>query len=447
MKHTKNLALLFFVATFCTGTCPLPEMVFAQTGSNGICTSTTGCTVGPSGAFIDATPYASTSSSICATIFRILTGASPAFIPGSTIDARGLNSTNTKATGSVLTCTASTTDTPWSQNTSSTTNASTILLPAGTIQIAYKWALPNGTRIIGEGAGSTSSSATLIEATSTIASGFVLQMGASCPSAGCTNIGIENLSLKGNGVAGVGGVTNSLSHECSYVLQVNLFGINGTGLLVTTGSVNSGPYTNIIFTAAASTSVCAQISGAPTSTRGIRGLRCLGNGQQPTNAVFLDAPNNSIEDVEIAGTTNGITVGQNFAVQSAALRNISGGSGVTNLIQISNAHTVSDLAIMDVSKNGATNAIEDEETLPASNQLITDPSVGIYVIGEQMGTAAAYSRFTTSPSANVVTWSTGNTALTVGSTCPSTGSMYSNTQGATGSTWFACAGGKWADIK
>ena len=108
MKHTKNLALLFFVATFCTGTCPLPEMVFAQTGSNGICTSTTGCTVGPSGAFIDATPYASTSSSICATIFRILTGASPAFIPGSTIDARGLNSTNTKATGSVLTCTAST---------------------------------------------------------------------------------------------------------------------------------------------------------------------------------------------------------------------------------------------------------------------------------------------------------------------------------------------------
>jgi hypothetical protein len=447
MKSTKNTVLFLVLAVVGIGTCLLPKIAFAQEGSNAICTSATGCTVGPSGAFIDATPYASTSNSICATIFSILTSTSPAFIPGTTIDARGLNSTNSKATGSVLTCTASTTDTPWTQGSSSTTNASTILLPAGTIEIAYSWALPSGTWIIGEGSGSTSSSPTLIEATSNIASGYVLQMGASCPAAGCTNVAIENLSLKGNGVAGVGGITNSLSHELSFVRQVNLFGIDGTGLLVTTGAINSGPYSNITFTAAASSSVCAQISGSTTATRGIRGLRCLGNGELPANAVFLDAPNNAIEDVEITDTTNGITVGQNAAVQSAALKNISGGSNVTNLIQISNAHAVTDLAIMGVYKNGATNAIEDEETLPSSNQLITDTTVGIYAIGEQMGTAAAYSRFTTSPSANVVTWSTGSTALTVGSACPSTGSMYSNTQGATGSTWYVCTGGKWADIK
>jgi len=161
----------------------------------------------------------------------------------------------------------------------------------------------------------------------------------------------------------------------------------------------------------------------------------------------LDSPNNTIEDVRITGFTAGITVGGNANVQSAALMNITGGTNVTNLIQISSAHAVTDLAIMGVFKNGATNAIQDLETLPASKQLINDTTVGLYVIGEKMGTAAAYSRFTTSPNANAVTWSTGTSALTVGSACPSTGSMYSNTHGVANSTWYVCTGGTWANIK
>ena len=442
MKRSKNMILAVVLSVACIGVVVSPTRASAAEGNNAICTnlSGTGCTTGMSAAFLDATPFASPTVDICATLFSIMNAST--FIGGTVIDARGLTSTNSK-----LTCTAATTDTPWVQNTASVAKASTILLPPGNIQIAYSWATPNGTRLVGEGNGSTALSATLIQATSNITTGFMLQMGTGCPSGGCTNVSIENLSLRGNGLAGVGGITNSLSHELSYVRRVNLFGIAGTGLQVTTGSTNSGPYSDLTFTASASTSVCASISGSTTTTRGIQGITCTGNGFLPTNAILLDSPNNTIEDVRITGFTAGITVGGNANVQSAALMNITGGTNVTNLIQISSAHAVTDLAIMGVFKNGATNAIQDLETLPASKQLINDTTVGLYVIGEKMGTAAAYSRFTTSPNANAVTWSTGTSALTVGSACPSTGSMYSNTHGVANSTWYVCTGGTWANIK
>lgn len=441
MKHM-NTILCLALAVACIAAYVSPTRAFAAEGNNANCTNSTGtgCTTGMSATFLDATPFASTTVDICTTLFNIINAGT--FVGGTVIDARGLTSTNSK-----LTCTASTTDTPWVQNTASTTKASTILLPPGTIMIAYSWALPNMTRVIGEGAGATALSATVLQATSNISSGFMVQLGASCPTAGCTGVSVENLTLHGNGVAGVGGITNSASHELSYVRQVNLFGIAGTGLQITTGSTNSGPYSGLTFTAAAATSVCAAISGPTTTTRGIHGLTCTGNSFVPTNAVTLDAPNNSLEDIRITGFTNGITVGGNAAVQSASLLNIVGGTSMTNVVNISNAHPVTDFAIMGVFKNGATNAIQDQETLPASKQLINDTSVGLYVIGEQMGTAAAYSKFTTSPNANAVTWSTGTAALTASSACPSTGSMYSNTHGGANTTWYVCTGNHWTDIK
>ncbi len=442
MKRSKNMFFVLVLSLACTGVVGSATSASAAEGSNAICTNSsgTGCTTGMSTAFLDATPFASPTVDICATLFSIMNAST--FVGGTVIDARGLTSTNSK-----LTCTAATADTPWVQGAASVTKASTVLLPPGTIQIAYSWALPNGTRLIGEGNGSTALNATLIQATTNITTGFMLQMGTSCPSGGCSNVSIENLSLRGNGLAAVGGITNSSSHEFSYVRQVNLFGIAGTGLQVTTGSTNSGPYSQLTFTAAASSSVCTSISGSTTSTRGIQGLTCTGNGFLPASAILLDSPNNVIEDVRITGFTAGITVGANANVQSAALMNITGGSSVTNLIQISNAHAVTDLAMMGLYKNGATNAIQDLETLPASKQLINDATVGLYVIGEKMGSVAAYSKFTTSPNPNAVTWSTGTSPLTVDSACPSTGSMYSNTHGGANTTWYVCRGGTWANVQ
>src|SRR5437667_6808227 len=165
MKHTKKTTLILALALACIDAYVSPTRAFAAEGNNANCTNSigSGCTTGMSAVFLDATPFAVPTVDICATLFSII--SSSTYVGGTVIDARGLNATNSK-----LTCTASTTDTPWVQGTSSTTKASTILLPPGTIQIAYTWALPNMTRIIGEGAGATALSATVLQATSNITS-------------------------------------------------------------------------------------------------------------------------------------------------------------------------------------------------------------------------------------------------------------------------------------
>ena len=80
--------------------------------------------------------------------------------------------------------------------------------------------------------------------------------------------------------------------------------------------------------------MCANFS---VSTRGIHGLTCnttVTGSNMPLAAVLLDGSNNSIEDVQILGFKNGILVGKNAAAQNDVAPNISGNSGVTNVIHI-----------------------------------------------------------------------------------------------------------------
>jgi hypothetical protein len=279
-----------------------------------------GNTVG-SYAFIDASMFAGNppQHNICAVLNYVLAKVDqpPAYPMGAVIDARGLPG----STGTSMTCTAS----PWAGITS----PSTILLPAATITIPGTWALPSNTKLIGEGYGTTGGTVIQACTTSTCSSGNfpignpMIQFGPfSCPNGPCyTGISVENLMLNGAG-QNINGIQNSRA-QSSYVDHVTFFQILGTGLQI--GAPNSGPYTNITFdsgSSALSSTTCVNLNGA-TSTQGIRGITCIA-GTNATTAIYLDASNNSLKDVRIAGFYDGILVGSQASAQSNALFNIFG---------------------------------------------------------------------------------------------------------------------------
>jgi hypothetical protein len=327
--------------------------------------------------------------------------------------------------------------------------SSTILLPAATIQIERPWSIPQNTKVIGEGKNLTTLQActTGTGCLSNFSGSDMIDLGNSPCSPDCRADGIEHLTLDGNS-QNVNGIVNNVgSEELSYVNDVALVNVAGTGLLVqgvagSTGGNNSGPYSNIHFTG---TGTCANINGT-VSTRGIHGLTCTSTGPA-TSAILLDASNNSIEDVYISGPyQNGILVGANASAQSNLLFNINGASGVTNVVAISNAGNppnVSDLSILGVttsSTSGTVFTIADRLT----NTFLQDGSVGMYVLGEQAfgGTNPGYSRFTTSPSAPA--WFVGSGSPS--NSC-STGSMYSDNTGTAGATLWVCVAGTWKTVK
>jgi hypothetical protein len=189
-------------------------------------------------------------------------------------------------------------------------------------------------------------------------------------------------------------------------------------------------------------------------TRGIHGLTCISNSV-PNAGLLLDPSNNSIEDVNIVGFTDGILVGQNAAAQSDVILNVSGAppgaTGIAgNLIHISNATAgnVADLSILSVANSKIANTIKDDVT-NTTLSFSTNPQVGMYVLGDPVlaaGSAIGYSRFSTSP--RIPTWAVEKTTISTTPPGPcATGSILSN-PGASGSanTLWACTGGTWANI-
>ena len=426
MRHPSTLRLLlvvgialFFSAvssktwgqTTCTGTA-------GQNTVYGNCTTGTPGTLGSS-AFIDASTYSS-SGDICARIHAILTTSYPT--NGEVIDARGV----LPASGTSQTCSTN----PWS----TVTAPSTVLLPAGTIQISSQWSLPTGTRIIGQGAGSPGAVITTIQA----ASGFTTNL-ALIRMIGSSGISVEDLALDGNGVIGIGGITNSSSQELTYVKRVAMTNILGFGLSVTSGAAQSGPYSDINFNTN-STAVTTACVSLQTSTRGVHGLTCKGASVTGSTGVKIDAPNNTIEDAQISGFSDAIAIGRSLAAPSNVLFNIKGGSGVTNLVHIAGSSSTN-VTIMNGFPNGATNAIQDDVT-GATLGATLNPTIAIYALGAPISTG--FSRFTTSPT--VPSWVVGtSTPPTSGITCPQ-GSLYSNTAGTASHTWYVCESNQWIDI-
>ena len=249
-------------------------------------------------------------------------------------------------------------------------------------------------------------------------------------------------------VLNINGIANPGSDELSYADHVTLFRVLGTGLSVS--AMDSGPYTNITFDSGGSaltTTTCANIGGV-NPMRGIQGLTCIAAGTVANAAVYLDAPNNSLQDVRIAGFWDGVLIGSNGNAQSDVLFNIFGDTIIStnvpapvNVVHISSAHTVTDLSIMGVN-NAASgdNTIKDDLTGPT----LTDPYVAIYAIGKSSN--GGYSRFTTSTHA--ATWAFGSGTPTTGCSASNAGSLYSNTSGSGVALWVCPVGStSWLSIK
>jgi len=286
----------------------------------------------------------------------------------------------------------------------------------------------------------------------------------------CTGVVIEHLTLDANGQS-LNGIVNTYSQELSYVNDVVFSNFTGeTGLLLSTHSDNSGPYTNISYSGSGT---CAQIfdtGGGATirQTRGIHGLTCIMSGSGSTPAIYLDAPNNSLEDVYISGNStksqDGILIGSQGPAPNNVLFNISG-VNLNDVVHISNKsngsgtcppgfingvrtlYNVCDVTILGLTRSGGTNSIENDLTSPITT--LTDANLGMYVVGEPVqggSNSIGYSQFTTSNSAGAATW-------LVGSTHPSTpcaaGSLYSCTNaGNCPSTLWGCQGSSgWKGIK
>jgi hypothetical protein len=426
----------------------LPVAAGQSAGNNGVYNSS-GSVTG-STAYIDASAFASTSTDICATIYNIL-----ASNPNSVIDARGLSSANSN----MICGSTTTTSTPWMQGTSTTSNASTILLPAGKISIYQGWVLPSRTRIIGEGNNPTPGGTIIQACKSSVgcsgaftSGGTMLTMGSSsssvCDDGGtagqCSGVSIEGLLLEGNSQS-VNGIVNEHAGQSSYVDHVNLHFIEGTALQVSGSQAqDSGPYANIAVSTGSSYAtgtLCAQFD--TSSTRGLHGLTCTaasGSGTGPSAAVTLDSNYNTIEDIHIEGFQDGILIGSASSAEGntiASFNGAGGSGGMTNVVHVSPSNPVSDLSIFGIAGYAGsypvTNTLKDEQS-GTTLSVGTNPVVGVYVLGEQI-TGTEYYRLTNSPTSTPA-WGFGST--TPGSATCALGSIYSNTGGSSGSTLYFC---------
>jgi len=409
-------------------------------GQNAVCPSQTGCSspVGTN-AFIDGSSVPQ-GHDICDTIYVILKAST--YLPA-VIDARGISG------AANLTCTKGS---PWNESGSYVNKPSVILLPAGTIITSVPWVLPANTKLIGVAKGNIQGNGNNYILETTIVAGFssgaVVQFGDShCPSSGCQGISVEHLTINGSGQT-VNGIENDNCGLLCYVDHVTMYQVLGTGLMVSgTNATDSGPYSNITFDVGSSMDTmtqCAQIIGT-SGTRGIHGITCIAN-PTATNGILLDASNNSIEDVRIIGFYNGIVVGSQAAAKSNVLLNIYGDTNTSiqqpiNLIQI-HSGTVSDLAIIAVANPATgTTTIQDLQGLTT----LSDPYVGMYVLGDPG--SGGNSRFTTSTtmSANAATWMFGSGAPHPLTPC-AMGSLYSDASGTATSGLYVCTPSGWQGV-
>jgi hypothetical protein len=265
-----------------------PVQTQAQTeGNDAVYNASNGVTF--SSSFIDASQFLGHNQGVdlCDTIYGILVnkwGVAAYPSSGAVVDARGISS--------ALTCTLGS---PWTEGSNTATLPSTILLPAGTIQISTPWVLPSNTRLIGEGESDPRSAVpgTTIQAASQIQLQAMIQFGSSAVcSSGCSGISVERLTIDGNSLF-LHGISNLYAQNNTYVDHVMLYQILGTGLLISGPSAqNSGPYTNITFdtgsTPVTTSTACAQIIGTG-GTKGIRGLMCKSETNDASAAVLLEA--------------------------------------------------------------------------------------------------------------------------------------------------------------
>jgi hypothetical protein len=471
-----------------------PALLTAQKGENAVYNSSSA--VAGSTAFIDASAFCGTTGSgacgvagtdACTMIATALSTYYPSTPAGLVVDARGV----VPPSGGSQPCSGN----PFANITQTNTVPITVLLPASTINITAAWILPNNTRLVGEGG------FTLLQGvngtTVSCCTGAMIEMGPapgqgqSCPSTPYSGISIEHLKLTNSNAGSYDGIDNECSQASSYVNDVGITNMTGTGLKIGSGAANSGPYTNLAFVAvtgqscSGGSSPCVDIEA---QTRGLHGVTCLGDQQTSTTqqsaGILVNASNNSIEDVHVESFWDGIEIGDTTqTVSNVFVSNINAGvsancSGqregeVTNVVHICGPYhqnpnpfgtcstygPVSDIAILQAANEGPSTtqvpltSIQDDTTetigtsisgCNAGTQGCGVATTAIYALGEQDGgNTGEYSRFVTNPASSqtygssstiVPTWGVGNNNGSPPSgLCYTPGALYSYTAATNGS--------------
>jgi hypothetical protein len=456
-------------------------------GYNAICLTTActntgiGSTIASSSAYIDASVFYTAGGDFCQAVNEALNELASTTVGasyGGIVDARGIN----PGTAHTNTCANNLFTSP-----NTITTPSTILLPSGTITISATWILPDRTRIVGEG--NNPDNGTQVYVSSDFSGTAMIQMGSSslCPSSQCYGISVEYVYFFGLDNV-INGIVNEYGGSGSYVDHCNFYHILGTGLVIGQYATDSGPYSNMAMTAGPAcigvgqsnpSTACVHIGdssvGSPQSTRGVHSLTCTCEGSGPAGgtgqtAIAVNSSNNTLEDMHFEGYIDGIELGYQGNARNNVILSVNGGGNatdsMTNVIHIcsstsmncANSNTVSDVTIetaVSTNANGGTvtNVITDDLTGTVihspSSPVVT--SVGLYALGDAMG-SSGYSRFTTgstsSSSTNVSTWAASST--TPSGTCQS-GSLFSNINGVSSGTsgnWtlWVCSGGAWTHL-
>jgi hypothetical protein len=458
----------------------------------------------PSVAWIDASAYwdatMANAPDLCGIIsINILNSSYATNYPnGAVIDARGLyNPDPSSTTTTKIACTGSPFD---GLPDNASPPPTTILLPAGNIPISSTWVLPNNTKISGVGghsdvsASTAASGNTVLSATSSFMGTDMIDMGSSSrcgpPGFGCSGVAVEHVFLDASAPGlSVNGIVNNWSQSESYVNDVVLNSVGLTGLVI--GAGNSGPYSNIKFAAGSLPTECTGGVGTcpvcvyiGAQTRGLHGVTCIGtpgvNGQGNSNnhfnpghsAIYVNASNNTIEDVHIEAFWDGVEIGDvpsPSSVSNIVLSNIFGGydgsSGwVTNTVHICGRNfsstqfgacsittgAVSDVAILQATDFNAPNmapttSVQDDTTgtsIGCTGSCPIEPTslAGMYVLGDPVG--GGFSLFSTSPAATGTvtgtTWGAGSSTSGINGPCTTPGALYSNTSGGVNMSVYVC---------
>jgi len=444
--------------------------VLAQTeamGNKGVYNSSG--SVAASADWIDASAFCgssgcSNSTDFCSVLHQALGQVPPT---GAVVDARGLVPLSSP-TG---TYSCSTTMEPNPFNGIS--YPSTVLLPAYTIVVTSTWILPNNTKLIGQGP------STDLQAVNGLG-GPIIVMGTSCPSSGCTSIGVEHLLLDGSaaGTTFTYGIDNQLGEDGSYVSDVNFYQFSAAGLYVESGATNSGPYENISYGGGSLYKPCVTIA---TQTLGLKGITCVGStSMSPGEAgIIIYASNNSVEYAHLESFYDGIEIGNTSAsstVGNVFVSSVTGSNTLMNVVHICySSHTscsntysagpVEDVTILQaglIENQTDTTTILDDVTQTSIQECyngLVPVTTASYILGEPMG-SAGYSRFASNPSypggttcsyygsgsTIVPTWGFGDTSLPSLPACVTPGALYSNTTGGSMTSVYVCSFSGWKPI-
>lgn len=429
---------------------PSPIPVAAQSkGNNAVWSSTlTG-----SSAFIDAsTFYTGSGPDICQIINKILTSA-PGYgtypATGAVVDARGILPSTIYGPQNCSVNPFSGVGVP-----------STILLPASNLDMFVSWIIPANTKIIGEG------DYTILEPSTTGFTGTdMIDFGSGSGCTTITGVSVEHLKIKQeNGSTQVAnGIVNWCAQDLSYIDNVTFDPVVSVGLTITSGAYNSGPYSNLKLNSLACTTSCPLAIDVETQTRGLHEITCTGNTVYATEAaIWVNASNNSIEDVHIENFWDGIEIGNTpTAVANVVVASVTGTQSTHNTVHICGPNTnttdgkcgnasttsvtVSDVTILQsqILPMFTRASVRDDvtnTTIAASGASFA----GMYVLGEgvgPVGSTIGYTRFATSPAAStrttaVPTWGAG-TNTPASQACVIPGALYSYT--GTGSSVFVCS--------